>query len=58
MGKSQFKFAADRVIQDCIDKELNTFTQSDYYWAYRALFEEFDNKFDLDRFDEYILKRI
>lgn len=58
MGKSQFKFAADIVVQDCKDKELNTFTQSDYYWAYRQFFEEFDSKFDLDKFNDYIKKRI
>jgi hypothetical protein len=58
MGKSQFKFAADRVVQDCKDRELNTFTQSNYYWAYRELFEEFDSKFDLDKFHDYIKKRI
>lgn len=58
MGKSQFKFAADQVIDDCREKGYQKPMQSDYYWAYRALFEEFNDKFDPDKFDEYIFKRI
>ena len=58
MAKSQFKFAADQVVDDCIDKKHMTYTQSDYYWAYRALFEEFNYSFDLDKFQDYIMNRI
>jgi hypothetical protein len=58
MGKSQFKFAADQIIDQCIERAYRTYTDSDYYWAYRTLFEEFDNKFDLDKFHDYIKKRI
>ena len=58
MGKSQFKFAADQVVDDCIKKGLRRPEHTDYYWAYVNLFNEFGNKFDLDKFNEYILKRI
>lgn len=58
MGKSQFKFAADQVIDNCIEKKYMMYTQSDYYWAYRALFEKFNYSFDLEKFHSYILKRI
>ena len=58
MGKSQFKFAADQVIDNCIERNLRNPKDSDYYWAYVNLFTEFGNKFDLDKFNEYIQKRI
>ena len=58
MGKSQFKWAADQVIDHCREKGYQKPGQSDYYWAYRALFEEFNDKFDSDKFDDYIVKRI
>ena len=58
MGKSQFKFAADQVINHCIERALRNPKDSDYYWAYVNLFSEFNDKFDMDKFDEYILKRL
>jgi hypothetical protein len=58
MGKSQFKFAADQVINQCIGRALRNHKDSDYYWAYVHLFTEFNNKFDQDKFDDYIIKRI
>jgi hypothetical protein len=58
MGKSQFKFAADQVVDDCIKHGYRSCANSDYYWAYRSLFEHFNDKFDLDKFEQYILKRI
>jgi hypothetical protein len=58
MGKSQFKFAADQVVDDCIKKGLRDPKHTDYYWAYVNLFTEFNYSFDLDKFNEYILKRM
>lgn len=58
MGKSQFKFAADQVVEDCIKKRLISYKETDYYWAYVNLFTEFNNSFDLDKFNKYILLRI
>jgi hypothetical protein len=56
MGKSQFKFAADIIIDSCIERGIE-YQRSDYYWAYRILFEKFDDKFDIEKFDKYIEKR-
>ena len=56
MGKSQFKFAADIIIDSCIERGIE-YQRSDYYWAYRVLFEKFDDKFDIEKFDKYIEKR-
>jgi hypothetical protein len=58
MGKSQFKFAADKVVDDCKHRKLKDYTLSDYYWAYKVLFEEFVPSFKLDNYNEYISKRI
>ena len=58
MGKSDFKIAADLVIDDCIANGHRYLTASDYYWAYKKFFEAIDSKFDVDKFDNYILKRI
>lgn len=58
MGKSQFKAAADLVIEHCTDKGYTSHRESDYYWAYRLLFEQTSNTFDASKFDEYILKRL
>jgi len=58
MGKSQFKIAADLVIEDCKENGYIYPTASDYYWAYREFFEALDSKFDPDKFGQYINKRI
>ena len=58
MGKSQFKIAADLVVEHCIAEGYTYPSASDYYWAYIRFFKEIDSKFDLDKFDEYIQKRI
>jgi hypothetical protein len=58
MGKSQFKFAADQVVDQCIGRGLRNLRDSDFYWAYVNLFTEFSDKFDQDKFDHYIRKRI
>ena len=58
MGKSQFKLAADLVIQHCMDRGYRFPRESEFYWAYRLLFEEINDKFDASKFDEYILKRM
>jgi hypothetical protein len=58
MGKSQFKIAADLVIDDCIANGHRYPTASDYYWAYKKFFEAIDSKFDIDKFNDYIIKRI
>jgi hypothetical protein len=58
MGKSQFKIAADIVVNHCMDNGYRVCTESDYYWAYREFFEALDTKFDSDKFGQYINKRI
>jgi len=58
MGKSQFKIAADLVIEDCKKNGYTYPSASDYYWAYIRFFKEIDSKFDLDKFNDYIIKRI
>lgn len=58
MGKSQFKIAADLVIEDCKENEYVYPTASTYYWAYKKFFEAIDSKFDLNKFNDYIIKRI
>ena len=58
MGKSQFKIAADIVVNHCLDNGCKVYTESEYYWAYRRFFKEIDSKFDLDKFNDYINKRI
>ena len=58
MGKSQFKIAADLVIEHCTDKGYTSHRESEYYWAYRKFFEQLNSNFDVDKFDNYILKRI
>ncbi len=58
MGKSQFKIAADLVIEDCQANGYQVATASDYYWAYRRFFESINTNFDSDKFIDYINKRI
>jgi hypothetical protein len=58
MGKSHFKIAADLVVDNCIAEAYRFPRESKYYWAYRKFFEAIDSKFDVDKFDNYILKRI
>ena len=58
MGKAQFKIAADLVIDDCIANGHRTPGASDYYWAYIKFFGEINSNFDIDKFIEYIQKRI
>jgi hypothetical protein len=58
MGKSQFKTAADLVIDHCIQEGYRFPRESEYYWAYIKFFEAIDSNFDIDKFDNYILKRI
>lgn len=58
MGKSQFKIAADLVVSHCLDNGYRSPSDSDYFWAYVRFFEELNTKFDVTKFDEYILKRI
>ena len=58
MGKSQFKIAADFVVDHCIERALRNPKDSDYYWAYVNFFTEINDKFDQDKFDDYIVKRI
>jgi hypothetical protein len=58
MGKSQFKIAADLVIDDCQANGHNVATASDYYWAYVRLFEACSATFDVNKFNDYIIKRM
>lgn len=58
MGKSQFKIAADLVVDDCITNGYRSPGASNYYWAYRRFFESINSKFDLDKFETYIQNRI
>lgn len=58
MGKSQFKVAADLVVEHCIEEGYRFPRESAYYWAYRKFFEQLNSNFDVDKFDNYILKRI
>ena len=58
MGKAQFKIAADLVVDHCIQEGLRFPRESEYYWAYRKFFEQLNNNFNVDKFDDYILKRI
>ena len=51
MGKSQFKTAADLVIDHCIQEGYRFPRESEYYWAYRKFFEAIDSNFDIDKFD-------
>lgn len=58
MNKEHFVYGANKVIQECKDNNLNTFLESNSYWIYVDLFEEFGKKFDKEFFDDYINKRI
>jgi hypothetical protein len=58
MGKSDFKIAADLVVEDCIANGHKYPTASDYYWAYKKFFEASINTFDINKFNDYIIKRI
>ena len=58
MGKSQFKIAADLVVDDCKEHGYTNFDQSAFYWAYRWFFEAVSDKFDAEKFIDYIQKRI
>lgn len=58
MGKSHFKIAADLVIEDCQANGHAYPTASDYYWAYKKFFEAAAVSFDIDKFNDYIIKRI
>ena len=58
MGKSQFKIAADLVIDHCIAEGYTYPSASDYYWAYVKFFIEINSNFDIDKFNDYIIKRI
>ena len=57
-GKSHFKIAADLVIEDCMANGHQVCTKSQYYWAYILFFEQIKSNFDLDKFNDYINKRI
>lgn len=58
MGKSQFKIAADLVVEDCISNGYTYPAASNYYWAYVKFFGEINSNFDVDKFIDYIQKRI
>ena len=58
MGKSQFKIAADLVIEDCQANGHKYPTAADYYWAYKKFFESSSATFDVNKFNDYIIKRI
>jgi len=58
MGKSQFKIAADLVVEDCQANGHVYPTASDYYWAYKKFFEACSATFDINKFNDYIIKRI
>ena len=58
MGKSQFKIAADLVVDHCKEHGYTTPDASDFYWAYRWFFEAVSDTFDADKFYDYIKKRI
>ena len=58
MGKSQFKIAADLVVEDCQANGHKYPTASDYYWAYKKFFESCSATFDVNKFNDYIIKRI
>jgi hypothetical protein len=58
MGKSQFKIAADLVVEDCKENGYIYPTASDYYWAYKKFFEAAEVNFDIDKFNDYIIKRM
>ena len=58
MGKSQFKIAANLVVNHCLDNRYRLPSDSDYFWAYVRFFEELNTNFDIDKFDNYIQKRI
>lgn len=56
--KSHFKIAADIVVNHCLDNGYRVCTESDYYWAYREFFESIQSNFDVEKFGQYINKRI
>lgn len=58
MGKSQFKIAADLVVDHCLENGYRFPRESEYYWAYVKFFEQLKSNFDTAKFDEYITKRI
>jgi hypothetical protein len=58
MGKSQFKIAADLVVDDCKTNGHKFMAASEYYWAYKKFFEQLESKFDIEKFELYIQKRI
>lgn len=58
MGKSQFKIAADLVVDHCLENGYRFPRESEYYWAYIKFFEQLKSNFDTAKFDDYILKRI
>ena len=58
MGKSQFKTAADLVIDHCKENGYVYPTESAHYWAYKNLFEALECSFDINKFNDYIIKRM
>ena len=58
MGKSQFKIAADLVVEDCKENGYTYPSASNYYCAYVKFFIEINSNFDIDKFNDYIIKRM
>lgn len=58
MGKSHFKTAADLVIDHCKENGYRVFTDSAHYWAYKNFFEIIEVNFDVNKFNDYIIKRM
>ena len=60
MTKKHFKWAADRIVQACIDDDISheAIITCCLYLPYRDMFEEFGKNFDSDRFSDYIINEV
>lgn len=60
MTKKHFTWAADRIIQACIDDDISheAIILCHLYFPYIDIFDEFGPTFNVDKFDEYIINEI
>jgi len=60
MTKKHFTWAADRIIQACIDDDISheAIMLCHLYFPYRDMFDEFGKNFDVNIFDNYIINEL
>jgi len=58
ISKKLYIWAASNVINELQDINEKDFRNSNKYWVYLEMFEEFGDSFDITRFNDYINKKI